>query len=366
MAEGTRLLSEYGEAISIAGSNPALSAWLRLHSPPLSAPVAQLDRASVYGTEGQRFESSRARYTSRTDDGGVSRPRQPARRRPPKDRNPARDPLGKRCVLQRIAPGRCALSASADSLGMTKPVRSAPPARSCAPAAGELERHERPRRILLPDGGRAWPRPARLRTQAARGPGCDNEQYGLDAVVQRTQSASKRCSQAAGSPRSAAGRMTARQEPGRSARVSRAFAAPTSKERWWARSTPRADARRSASPPGGPGVRAADRSRRARDPASSTSRGAAGTRACLGIAVDYSASEPNRGPGAEVAARLLVLKPTYKRHWTIPGGQLEADGETPWQACRRETREECGIEIERGRVVCDDFRRGCRQAAPIP
>ena len=64
--------------------------------------------------------------------------------------------------------------------------------------------------------------------------------------------------------------------------------------------------------------------------------------------------------------RLLVLKPTYKRRWTIPGGQLEADGETPWQACRRETREECGIEIERGRLVCVDFRRGCRQASPIP
>jgi hypothetical protein len=29
-----------------------------------SAPVAQLDRASVYGTEGQRFESSRARSTN--------------------------------------------------------------------------------------------------------------------------------------------------------------------------------------------------------------------------------------------------------------------------------------------------------------
>src|SRR4051794_4438534 len=28
------------------------------------APVAQLDRASVYGTEGQRFESSRARSRS--------------------------------------------------------------------------------------------------------------------------------------------------------------------------------------------------------------------------------------------------------------------------------------------------------------
>ena len=34
-----------------------------LHSPAARpAPVAQLDRASVYGTEGQRFESSRARY----------------------------------------------------------------------------------------------------------------------------------------------------------------------------------------------------------------------------------------------------------------------------------------------------------------
>ena len=54
--------------------------------------------------------------------------------------------------------------------------------------------------------------------------------------------------------------------------------------------------------------------------------------------------------------RVLVLNPTYKRHWTIPGGQLEPDGETPWQACRRETQEECGIEIARGRLVGVDFR----------
>jgi 8-oxo-dGTP diphosphatase len=54
--------------------------------------------------------------------------------------------------------------------------------------------------------------------------------------------------------------------------------------------------------------------------------------------------------------RLLILNPTYKRHWTVPGGQLEPDGETPWGACRREVREECGIEIERGRLVCVDFR----------
>jgi 8-oxo-dGTP diphosphatase len=62
--------------------------------------------------------------------------------------------------------------------------------------------------------------------------------------------------------------------------------------------------------------------------------------------------------------RLLVLNPTYKKHWTIPGGQLEPDGETPWQACRRETREECGIEIERGRLVCVDFRPPKRPGRP--
>jgi 8-oxo-dGTP diphosphatase len=57
------------------------------------------------------------------------------------------------------------------------------------------------------------------------------------------------------------------------------------------------------------------------------------------------------------ADRLLVLKPTYKTGWTIPGGVMEADGETPWQACRREVREECGIDVRTGRLACMDFRR---------
>ena len=56
------------------------------------------------------------------------------------------------------------------------------------------------------------------------------------------------------------------------------------------------------------------------------------------------------------AGRLLILKPTYKTGWTIPGGVMEADGETPWQACRREVREECGIEVRSGRLACTDFR----------
>ncbi len=56
------------------------------------------------------------------------------------------------------------------------------------------------------------------------------------------------------------------------------------------------------------------------------------------------------------AGRLLILKPTYKTGWTIPGGVMEADGETPWDACRREVREECGIEVRGGRLACADFR----------
>jgi len=55
--------------------------------------------------------------------------------------------------------------------------------------------------------------------------------------------------------------------------------------------------------------------------------------------------------------RLLVVNPTYKAHWTIPGGIMEADGETPWEACRREVREEVGLVVEHGRLVAVDFLR---------
>ncbi len=55
--------------------------------------------------------------------------------------------------------------------------------------------------------------------------------------------------------------------------------------------------------------------------------------------------------------RLLILKPTYKKGWTIPGGVMEADGETPWEACQREVREETGLRVEQARLACVDFRR---------
>jgi 8-oxo-dGTP diphosphatase len=58
----------------------------------------------------------------------------------------------------------------------------------------------------------------------------------------------------------------------------------------------------------------------------------------------------------DTRGRLLILRPTYKSGWTIPGGVMENDGETPWQACRREVREECGLEVTGARLACVDFR----------
>ncbi len=54
--------------------------------------------------------------------------------------------------------------------------------------------------------------------------------------------------------------------------------------------------------------------------------------------------------------RLLILNPTYKSGWTIPGGVMEADGETPWQACQREVLEETGLAVTKARLACVDFR----------
>jgi len=96
-----------------------------------------------------------------------------------------------------------------------------------------------------------------------------------------------------------------------------------------------------------------------------TSDGDSGPGGTAGFAAVFS-PEPGPLPAIPVSAgalifdragRLLILKPTYKTGWTIPGGVMEADGETPWEACRREVREECGIELHHARLACMDFRR---------
>ncbi|HEY1652977.1 MAG TPA: NUDIX hydrolase [Acidimicrobiales bacterium] len=63
------------------------------------------------------------------------------------------------------------------------------------------------------------------------------------------------------------------------------------------------------------------------------------------------------------SGRLLIVNPTYKKHWTIPGGIMEANGETPWEGCRREVREEVGLDVTRGHLVAVDFLRPRRTDA---
>ena len=51
--------------------------------------------------------------------------------------------------------------------------------------------------------------------------------------------------------------------------------------------------------------------------------------------------------------RILIVKPTYKDSWDVPGGYVNA-GETPHHAAVREVKEELGIDVElRSTLVVD-------------
>lgn len=54
------------------------------------------------------------------------------------------------------------------------------------------------------------------------------------------------------------------------------------------------------------------------------------------------------------AGRILLVEPTYKDHWEIPGGVIEV-GETPSQGCARELTEELGLVREPGRLLVVDW-----------
>jgi ADP-ribose pyrophosphatase YjhB (NUDIX family) len=51
---------------------------------------------------------------------------------------------------------------------------------------------------------------------------------------------------------------------------------------------------------------------------------------------------------------ILFLEPTYKPTLDIPGGVAEQD-ESPLEACRREVREEIGLELEIGPLLVVDW-----------
>ena len=73
----------------------------------------------------------------------------------------------------------------------------------------------------------------------------------------------------------------------------------------------------------------------------------------------YIDSLPKKRMGAgclffDKAHRLLILKPTYRDSWLIPGGVVEAN-ESPREACIREVIEEIGVDCQLERLLCMDY-----------
>jgi 8-oxo-dGTP diphosphatase len=52
--------------------------------------------------------------------------------------------------------------------------------------------------------------------------------------------------------------------------------------------------------------------------------------------------------------RVLVVRPTYKEGWELPGGSVDPD-ESPLTACKRELGEEIGFTPPLGGLLCVDW-----------
>jgi 8-oxo-dGTP pyrophosphatase MutT (NUDIX family) len=74
---------------------------------------------------------------------------------------------------------------------------------------------------------------------------------------------------------------------------------------------------------------------------------------------DFTATLPRKRMGAgallsDNQGRVLLVEPTYKDYWEIPGGSVEAD-ESPHAAVVRELKEELGLPVQLGRLLVVDW-----------
>jgi len=74
---------------------------------------------------------------------------------------------------------------------------------------------------------------------------------------------------------------------------------------------------------------------------------------------DFTATLPRKRMGAGVLlsspdGRVLLVEPTYKDYWEIPGGAVEAD-ESPYAAVMRELKEELCLPVQPGRLLVTDW-----------
>jgi len=72
-----------------------------------------------------------------------------------------------------------------------------------------------------------------------------------------------------------------------------------------------------------------------------------------------NATQPRKRVSADVivrdrSGRILLVDPKYKPDWDVPGGMAEAN-EPPHQAVRRELKEELGLDVQVGSLLCVDW-----------
>ena len=53
---------------------------------------------------------------------------------------------------------------------------------------------------------------------------------------------------------------------------------------------------------------------------------------------------------------ILIVKPTYREDWLLPGGVIEA-GELPMEACKRECKEELSVDVYVSKLLCFEYRK---------
>lgn len=76
--------------------------------------------------------------------------------------------------------------------------------------------------------------------------------------------------------------------------------------------------------------------------------------------IAYRNSRPAKRMGAgavlrDSRGRVLLVEPTYKSSWEVPGGVVEAN-ESPRTACARELLEELGLKVALGRLLVMEWQ----------
>jgi 8-oxo-dGTP pyrophosphatase MutT (NUDIX family) len=56
----------------------------------------------------------------------------------------------------------------------------------------------------------------------------------------------------------------------------------------------------------------------------------------------------------DYADRVLLVKPSYRPYWAVPGGTVD-DGESPHQCATREIHEELGLRVQLGDLLVVDW-----------